>query len=210
MFRPIALLLLAALTGAPALAHADDDAFPLTASAVEAERALESFARCVAETRTPLAREVLEQSLGSPAQGALIKAGMPNGSDYCLGSSSVKLVFRPIPFAGGLASYFVTTRYVRYDLPAFVRAGTLPVVQGSPERCGLCLVQHDAAGALALIRTRLGGPEEDSAIAALQPALAACVTAGVTLHLDKLAIRSVAAVVLYRYAAAAEAGAEPK
>ena len=206
MLRMIAALVLACLTGAPAWGQTDD-AFPVRGSSVEAEQVLDSFARCVAENRAPFARQVLQQPLGSKEQGAMIRAHLPSGPNDCLGSRGLKLVFRPIPFAGGLASYFLTVRYPRYDLPELVRGAPAPILERPPERFGLCVVQHDTAGSVALVKTRLGGAEADAAVAAMGPALSACVTPGATVHLDKLGLRSAVAVVLYRYAAAAEDGA---
>lgn len=61
-----------------------------------------------------------------------------------------------------------------------------------------CLVQQDAAGADALIRTQRGSAEENAAARALVPAMSQCLTSDQTLSLTQELIRGLAAQGLWQ------------
>lgn len=70
---------------------------------------------------------------------------------------------------------------------------------------GECVVRLSPAEALQLFRTNAGSTEESTALAALNPAISACVPAGSTVELTKASLRGTIGVNYYRLANAPRA-----
>jgi hypothetical protein len=82
----------------------------------------------------------------------------------------------------------------RYIRAWFIATGRNPAV----DEMGACMADTDPAGILALIRTDAGSSDESSAIAAMSPSLAKCLSAGTRLDAGRQALRAALADALYQ------------
>lgn len=172
-----------------------------------ARRAMNKFARCVANQRPDKAVAILALAYLSPEQDAAINDTV-GGFEDCLGIGDRQMRFPPPAMIGGMAEELILTRYRNLDvarLAPFLAIETEPaglVPRTRSEDFAHCMVQKDAATIRALIETGPASAQEGALIARLIPHLGPCVPAGENLKLNKAAVRSVVALGLYRAFAA--------
>lgn len=82
----------------------------------------------------------------------------------------------------------------RYIRPWFAATGRNPAV----DEMGACMADTDSGGIMDLLRTQPGSSQESSAIGALTPALAKCLSAGTRLDADPKGLRAALADALYQ------------
>jgi len=184
------------------------DRFRGAVSAIESEdartarRVMITFGRCVARNRGRMAEAILAQPLFSDEQGGLARRSV-GGEDGCLGYEG-ELRFSPTLLVGAMAEHFVLTRHRNDDLgpvAAIADAGLAELglePRSVHEDVALCIVRRDPAAARALLESRPASDREGEAVGRLVPSLGPCLPAGNEYRLNHAAVRSLAAVGLYR------------
>jgi hypothetical protein len=165
----------------------------------KARKLADDFARCAASRRPRQAAAALALPYGSDVQAKLID-DLAAAEGDCWGSFAGSGLFTSDSslLAAGMAEYFLANPGriddARRRAPqAFAAREAVGV-----ETFGDCVVEQNSAAVEALVRTDLASPAESAAEDALAPHLAACITEGHTLSLDRTALRQLLAVSLYR------------
>lgn len=165
-------------------------------------RFMDDFARCIASRQPRKAAAVLALPYGSAEQQNA--AGELARSQYeCLGpySGTLEMRFNGTSLASGMAEYFLThtgkLAEIRSREPnAFVYAAPAGI-----ELFGECVVAQNPAAVEVLAKSPVASGAESSATDVLTPQLAACVSEGQTLALDRTSLRQLLAVSLYKHIA---------
>jgi hypothetical protein len=167
-------------------------------------RTLNGFSRCYARQNKLAARKILALPFaGSEQSDALAKD--VGGVEECMGlNTGLTLKAPPPAMIGGMAEQLVLDDYAKADVSAFGSisdeqldaAGLAP--RNGNEDMALCLVRKDPAAARALIDSTPAGEEEAKQVQRFIPHLSECVPQGLTLTLNKSAIRAHTSVALYR------------
>ena len=176
------------------------------ASAMSPRQVLNSFARCLAGTRTDGARTVLALPTASNEQMAAA-AAMLNGNDACGPDEEFELDVRGLGLIGGLAEGLLDaqaqTRNIAtlasWNDEAIGRTGLRP--RNGNEDLGLCVVRRAPQETDRLLASAPDSAGERQAFSAIVPHLGPCAPAGTSMRFDRPTIRAQLAIALYRASA---------
>ncbi|WP_260922293.1 hypothetical protein [Novosphingobium sp. 9] len=214
LFGALALAIVGAGASAPALADPG-------AENTLALEALHNYALCAVQRTPDGAVKLLAMDHTSSEYNAELRR-FAKGHSYCT-RTGTELKFTGLPFAGDLAEAVLATRYEGrslanaaaaldaerrkaagqdadgkpVDAPTF-RAFAASHADTVSEAVGLCVVLQKPDAVAALLKTSPNSPEE---LAALQPTgadLPGCVPEGVTMKLNRPAVRAMYALGAYR------------
>lgn len=174
-----------------------------------AERAANYFARCVAERRGRLARNLLAMEYRAEDQMRRAER-LISGREECMDDIGFQLRADGATIIGGMAEYYVRMADAEAEL-ALVSGLTderIAELNLAPrngfEHLGLCVARRDPIAVSAFVSTEPRSEEEGEALQQVVPHLGPCVLDGETVRLDRRTVRSVTAVGLYRALAALE------
>lgn len=197
MFSKVGAFLLG-LTGliAATSASAPTRLVPLdgTSSAPRDIRILHAFSGCAvrhhfSKTR---ARAVLAMDPTTPDyQRALV--GLAGRSTHCLPGRGSRLRFTPLPFAGGMAEALLEEDNGLRDLAARVALDpAVPPLRAHDEIevMSICAVRAAPAEVAALFATQPASDAENAALRAIMPRASQCLSAGTSLRLNAMSMRS--------------------
>jgi hypothetical protein len=208
------------VTGTTAAVRAQDEG--IAASRLESEQLLAEFADCVVSKRSYRAAvAAFERAVPGTPEGA---AAAHKAADLsCLNNaaqrkrSRITMRLQPETFRDALYPALYRRRFPQAPSPAALSA--LPPMELAPEfdgdvaalpqgytarrSLGDCVARRDPVNAHAMVVAGVGKPAEAAAVAALKPAIAACLPAGTTLRLDLAALRAYTGESLYKLAVAA-------
>lgn len=177
-----------------------------------AERAANAFARCVADQRGTLARDLLAVPYRDDEQ--VRRAGrLIGGSEECMDDIGFHLSADGATLIGGMAEHYVRGVYGDDDLSLLealsdervAELGLMP--RNGFEFLGLCVARRDPNGIRMFVSTEPGSDEEQEALQTIVPNLGPCVPEGETIRMDRRTVRSITAVGLYRVQEAVARGA---
>lgn len=157
---------------------------------------------CVLEKDPDLAVRILDAPAGSEAQAAAAKVF--NGAKLGCWSKHETFTVPPLLLAASIAEHTVEARFILRQPIVLKAAEAAPVPRNGTEGFAQCVARRNPANAQALLATTSTGADEAAAIRRIVPDLAPCVMEGSTLRLNKLSIRSLAAIGLYREAIASQ------
>lgn len=162
-----------------------------------AAQAIRNFALCAVQ-RTPAGAErLLGMDFRNDDYGAAVQR-YATGHDYC-GRGTLR--FSSVLFAGGLAEGLLRRMgNAGQSLSPAASPATPFEARDETEYVGLCVARTAPAEVRALLRTEPASPEERAAVAALSPALTACVRQGQTMRLNRPGLRAIVALATYRIA----------
>ena len=183
----------------------------IAASPAAAKTPAEAYAACLAQSRSPQVRELLQAATVDAANRPY--ASLAN-DDRCFSRVFGNRPVRPEEMApsldflrGNLAEQALRAdesrvaalqalplQQKRYIRPWFAATGRHPAV----DEMGACMADTDPAGIATLIRTEPGSAEENSALSGLSPALTKCLSAGTRLDASREALRAALADALYQ------------
>ena len=165
-------------------------------------KATHIFSRCVANLRQRLTTQALDLPLGSPEQNRAVRS-MIGGEEVCM-SGNLELRLQAAAMLGGMAERLILLRHKGADVTGLAAisdaqldaAGLAP--RTGAEDFAMCMVRKDPKAARALIDTDMLSDAEAAQIKRLIPHLGGCLVAGHSVTLNKFAVRTHAAVGLYR------------
>jgi hypothetical protein len=186
------LILVLSLLAESAVAQTgDSDVDPLAAQAIR------NFGICAA-TRTPSGAEALLEMDYRTQEHRDATRTYAVGHAEC--APGAELRFSGLPFVGALAEAFVRrlppgefSRRVAYD-----PARPALTARDETEMMALCTVRRDPTRAQALLAAEPGTAAERVASRALTPSIRACLGAGQSMRLNRMALRSLVAIAAYR------------
>jgi protein TonB len=153
---------------------------------------------CLLTKDRALAERIVDAPPGSEAQAAATKAF--NGVRLGCWSKYDKLTLPPLLLAASIAEHAVEGHFILSQPVKLVAPDAAPPPQNGTDGLAQCVARRDPAGAQALLATTPSGADEAVAVARIVPHLSPCVMAGTTLRLNRISIRSLAALGLYRQA----------
>jgi hypothetical protein len=222
----------AALLSGALLAHgaAAADQTPSLREDALARRAITEFARCVADRQPEIAQDYvtdpgkwLEEDDWKklvdircvPVRGGELRTKLWMDSFAFRGALAQRLIVKRLDEAalGDLAGIPPLAwpedatqpgpENAAGDEPDKLQAAyTRGVVQSYVSRLGECIVRRDPAGVRPLFDTDVDGQRERQALAAIAPAISACVAPGEQVRVDRYALRAALATSYFRLAAA--------
>jgi hypothetical protein len=192
MARRLALILGVAAVAAPALGAPQRTGTSDELSVL----ALHNYSACAVK-RTP---EGAARLLDLDEKGAAYKAELARfakGHNYCMNNG--RIAFGGLLFQGALAEALVAQRYAGRPLAsAASAASTLPKARSEPEAIGLCLVRKRPDAATALLQSQPASEAEHAALNQTVNVLPACVVSGMTMKMNRSAVRAMMALGAYR------------
>lgn len=167
-------------------------------------RKVHSYGGCLSKDAPELARRIVDAPLGSEEQkvavaavdGAKLKCWYPG--------DSVKAP--PTLLAGAIAEHIVENQYGPTGALLLSPEGAGPVPRNGTEGLAQCIARRNPANVQELLATTPTGPAESVAVRKIVPDLSPCVMAGTTLRFNKVSMRTLLAIGLYREATAAAIG----
>jgi protein TonB len=153
---------------------------------------------CVLGKDRELAARIVDAPPGSEAQIAATKRF--NGAKLGCWRKHEKLTVPPLLLAASIAEHMVEGHFVLGQPVKLIAPNAVPQPRNGTEGFALCVARRDPVTAQALLATTPSGPDEAAAVARIVPHLSPCVMTGTTLRLNKISIRSLAALGLYRQA----------
>jgi hypothetical protein len=167
---------------------------------------LQQFAACVVD-REPARTAAVVDAPPAPREAlrrAALKRIESRMSDCLTRLNGAKMSLQAEPLVGMFANELYRRRWATRPP---LGAGTMPdSLDDAAYRLTVsfvdCLIDGDPAAADAFARSTVRSPEEAAALAGLAPHYGGCLTAGSTLTLSRLALRSALALRLYRRAMA--------
>ena len=177
-----------------------------------AQVTMNRYMACVVQRQRGKAERYVALPSGSPEARALV----PVLASYeCLDSGELR--FQPRLMRGGIYEALYRADFGRLppgDLSARAPVTYVAVGEDDPQRAALlafgdCVSRADAKGSHALLLSAPAGKAEGDAIAALMPALNACLSQGATVRFSRPSLRGVVAETTYRIAKAPVAAAPP-
>jgi hypothetical protein len=168
----------------------------------QARRFMDDFARCIAGRQPRRAAAVLALPYASEEAGTAANALAESQMD-CLGpfAGNLSVSLGSASLEAGMAEYFLANPGKIEDLRRREPQSFVHVEPAGLEAFGECVVAQSPAAVGALVRTTVASDAETAATDALAPHLAACISEGRTLALDRTAVRQLLAVSLYKHLA---------
>jgi hypothetical protein len=161
-------------------------------------RKVHYYGACLAEKDPALAVRLVQAPLGSDEQAAAAKAFQGAKLKCWYPGDNVKAP--PMLLAGSVAERLIKDRFGDAP-PILVPDASAPAPRNGTEALAQCVARRNPANVRALIGTTPTGPEEGVAARRIVPDLSPCVMAGTTLRFNRVSMRSLLAVGLYREAA---------
>ena len=167
-------------------------------------RKVHAHGQCYVEQQPALAQRLVDAPLGSEEQAAVAKE-LKRAKVRC-GYPGDELKAPPMLFAGAVAEQLVETRFANRPLVLAPDAAA-PAPRNGIEALAQCVARRNPANVRALLGTTPTGPDEAVAARRIVPDLSPCVMEGTTLRFNKVSLRSLLALGLYREATTAGATA---
>ena len=182
-------------------AHQPDRA-QVTLDEDQARRFMDDFARCIAGRQPRKAAAVLALPYASEQAGTAANQLAESQMD-CLGpfDGNLSLSLGSASLEAGMAEYFLANPGKIEDLRRRDPGSFAYVQPAGIEAFGECVVAQNPAAVGTLVGTEVASDAEHAATDAIAPHLAACISEGQTLALDRTAVRQLLAVSLYKHVA---------
>jgi len=167
----------------------------------EAARTLQDFARCVVTRAPGRARAILAMDFTTEEYQDRIRT-FAQRYWQCVPSGH-RLGFSRLPFAGDLAEQLLLLDARGADLAtqvAYDPARPPLTARSEQEAMALCAVRAAPQKVSAVLATRPFSTEEADAIRTLTPDVRSCLATGVTLNLNRIALRAMLGLAAYRLA----------
>jgi hypothetical protein len=159
-------------------------------------QALRNYAVCAVK-RTP---DGAAKLLNLDANGAPYRAELTRfakGHSYCMNSG--RFQFGGLPFQGALAEALIAQRYAASRLASAVAAAPAELKgRTEPEAIGMCLVRRLPDVANALLASQPASDQEHAALNQTVEVLPGCVVSGMTIKMNRPAVRAMMALGAYR------------
>jgi hypothetical protein len=159
----------------------------------ESVRMVRNIGACLAAKNPALARRIVDAPLGSTSQALAIASVNPRRL-RC--SQVARTKFPATQFTGAVAEALVMDKLGNRPVPPLGAVGPTPLT--GTEGFAQCVVRRNPGNVRDLLATTPTGPAEAAAIRRIVPDLQPCIAAGTTLRFNKVAMRSLFALGLYR------------
>jgi len=169
-----------------------------TPSSPQDLRVLDRFARCVAGRHENAAADLLASNPGTSNYNSSLRR-LAQGNWGCLHSGTLR--FNEALFAGGLAEALLRRENAHTDIAArTVYDPNRPPLQARDEAelMSLCTVRAAPPQVEALLGSEVGSAEEAAAVRALMPQVGQCLSAGVSMRINRPALRAALALATHR------------
>ena len=182
----IALALVAAQT---------ERAEPLYVPEAEAVQTMHAFAGCIVRERTAEARVLLVRDYRTAAYNRRLR-NLARSTDDCFHRGWMGM--SGVAFGGALAEKLFLRFHATADPAALA---TIPYEsRDRTDEMSHCVVRRSPAAARAVLDTAPTSPQEASALQALRPAIAECLQDADEAQFNRLGLRSLVALALFRRA----------
>lgn len=165
----------------------------------ESIRIMHFHGQCVVKEAPDIAYRFIDLPFGSPEQDGVL-ASVKRDARKCF-ASDIRVKFPSQLLVGPIAEAAIERRFGKGALPALPTGAASLAARNGTEVFAQCVARRNPANVVALIATVPTGPDEGAAVKRIIPDLQPCLTAGTTLRLNRLAIRNLLAIALYRDAA---------
>lgn len=153
---------------------------------------------CLLAKDRALAFRIVGAAAGSPAQVAAAREF--DGARLGCWARGDKITTPPLLLAASIAEHAVKARFVLGQPVALKPAEASPPPRNGTEGLGQCIVRRNPVAAQAVLGATPTSTDEAVAIGRILPDLSPCVMEGTTLRLNRLSVRSLVAIGLYREA----------
>lgn len=170
---------------------------PTEAASPQARAAVQAFGACVARHSRERAAEALAMDFTTRAYRSALRQ-LANVNESCFRERGTMRT-DGLPFAGALAEALLAADGTPLNVRLAQAALRPPVRPRSPsDRVAICIVRSMPDEVARLFEAEVGGAAEGAAIAALDPALAACSRAGPPLDASAAGLRAILATAAFR------------
>jgi hypothetical protein len=173
-------------------------------------QAIHNFGACIVEQTPNGARELLAMDYSTKGYREKLRA-IAKGHDRCLIPGSRLGFDSSLLFAGALAEALLESARKSSELPvdlAYIPTRAPIQSHSDTETMALCAVMHAPEATADLLATEPATSEEKSAIGAVTAVLPECLTKGMTVNMNRPALRSLLALAAWRIVTAPKEAAQ--
>ena len=160
-----------------------------------AEKAANFFAQCTAELRGSFAHDILAMPYLDKAQTKKIKSTV-RGPEECMDRVGFLLKMDDPIFLGGMAEYYIAHIYRSFDLAILSERHSTP--RNTPEIFSQCVVRKNPQLVRNFVTAEPASKGETAALKLVVPMLGQCIPIGEKISLDRVALRAMLSVGMYR------------